>query len=150
MCLRAVRIRLDIVFEGSAESRQGTYSFCPVGTYEGPPAHLLEPLWPLPAEREGQLAGGAGVVGEQHEERGKSPVAAVQAEEQVVELDADARRTLLTLVAQGEENIRLPAVPAATQWRSSHTVLLFQIAVHHLPKCLVMHTVLTFAYFSRF
>lgn len=103
---------------------------------------MLEPLGPLPAVGEGQLAGGAGVVGEQREEGGKSPVAAVQAVEQVVELDADARRTLLALVAQGEENVRLPAVPAATQRRSSHTVR--HIAAHHLPKPLFMHTVLTY------
>lgn len=99
---------------------------------------MLEPLRPLLAVGEGQLAGGAGVVGEQREERGKSPVAAVQAEEQVVELDADARRALLALVAQGEENIGLPAVPAATQRRSSHTVR--RIAVCHLPKRSLSHS----------
>lgn len=81
--LRTVRIRNDIVSERSAESRQGTDSFWPLPTHEGPPAHLLEPLRPLPAVREGQLAGGARVVGEQREEWGKGLVAAVQAEEQV-------------------------------------------------------------------
>lgn len=99
---------------------------------------MLEPLRPLLAVGKGQLAGGAGVVGEQREERGKSPVAAEQAEEQVVELDADARWALLALVAQGEENIRLPAVPAATQWRPSHTVR--HIAVCHLPKRYLSHS----------
>lgn len=107
---------------------------------------MLEPLRPLPAVRERQPAGGAGVVGEQREEGGKSPVAAVQAVEQVVELDADARRTLLALVAQGEENIGLPAVPAATQQRSSHTVRHTAVLLLN-PKRLVTRTVLTFAYF---
>lgn len=98
-----------------------------VGTDQGPPAHLLEPLGPLPAVGQGELAGGAAVVGEQREEAGKRPVAAMQAEEQPAELDADAGGTLLALVAQGEEDIRLPAVPAAAQRRSGQqcTALLF-------------------------
>lgn len=81
-------------------------------TYEGPPAHLLEALRPLPAVGQAQLAGGAAVVGQQRKERGKSPVAAAQAEELVVELDADAGGALVALVAQGEEDVGLPAVPA--------------------------------------
>lgn len=39
-------------------------------------------------------------------------MAAVQTEEQVVQLDTDARRAVFALVAQSEENIQLTAVPA--------------------------------------
>lgn len=78
--------------------------------YESPPAHLLQPLRTLLAVRHRQLAGRAGVKSEQSEEGRKSPVAAVQAEEQVVQLDANASRAVVALVAQSEEDVRLAAV----------------------------------------
>lgn len=42
-------------------------------------------------------------------------MAAAQAEEQVVQLDANADWSVVTVVAQSEENVRLEAVPAPTQ-----------------------------------
>lgn len=44
-------------------------------------------------------------------------MAAAQAEEQVVQLNANAGRPVVALVAQSEENIRLAAVSAPTQQR---------------------------------
>lgn len=45
-------------------------------------------------------------------------MAAAQAEEQVVQLNSNAGRSVVALVAQGEENIRLAAVSAPTQQRN--------------------------------
>lgn len=86
--------------------------------YQSPPAHLLQPLRTLLAVRCRQLAGRAGVKSEQREQCRKSPVAAVQTEEQVVQLDADASRAVLALVAQSEEDVRLAAVSdeEGSQW----------------------------------
>lgn len=80
-----------------------------------PPAHLPQQFGALLAVRRGQLAGGAGVVGQQGEERAEGPLAAAQPEEEVAQLDADAGRPVVALVAQGEENIWLAAVSAPPQ-----------------------------------
>lgn len=108
---------MNVVFE-FAESGYGVDVLRSVRADQGSPAHLLEPLGPLLAVGRGQLAGGPGVIGQQREEGGESPVAAAQAEEQVVQLNANAGGAVLALVAQGEENIRLPAVSAPTQQRN--------------------------------
>lgn len=102
-----------------AESRYGADVFGSVRADQSPPAHLLEPLRTLLAVRRGQLAGRSGVIGQQREEGRESPVAAAQAEEEVVELDANAGGPVVALVAQGEENIWLAAVSAATQQRAA-------------------------------
>lgn len=115
--LYTIWILMNIVFE-FAESSYGVYVFSSVRADQSPPAHLLEPLRTLPAVRRRQLAGGSGVISEQREEWRESPVAAAQAEEQVVQLNANAGRALVALVAQSEEHIRLAAVSAPTQERS--------------------------------
>lgn len=102
---------MNIVFD-FAESRETVYIFGPVRADQSPPAHVLEPLGPLPAVGRGQLAGGAGVISEQREERLERPVAAAQLEEQVAQLDANAGGPVLAPVAQGEEDVRLEAVSA--------------------------------------
>lgn len=48
-------------------------------------------------------------------------MAAIQTEEQVAQLDTNTRRAVFALVAQGEENVRLPAVSTPTQ---QHSVIL--------------------------
>ncbi|TNN86058.1 hypothetical protein EYF80_003902 [Liparis tanakae] len=88
------RVRLDVVFDLGAESGEGGDVLGSVGARQRPPAHLLQALRALPAVRRRQLAGRAGVVGEQAEERREGPVAAAQAEEQVAQLHADARRAV--------------------------------------------------------
>lgn len=105
---------MNIVFD-FAESRETVYIFGPVRADQSPPAHLLEPLGPLPAVRRGQLAGGAGVIGQQREERPERPVAAAQPEEQAAQLDANTGGAVLAPVAQGEEDVGLEAVSAPTQ-----------------------------------
>lgn len=117
-CLYTMRIHMNIVFNLNAESRQSTYIFCSICVYKSPPAHLLQVLWTPLAIGYSQLTGRAGVISEQHEEWSKSPVAAVQTEEQVVELDTNTSRAIIALVTQSEENIWLAAVSAPTQQHS--------------------------------
>lgn len=108
---------MNVVFD-FAESRNAANVCSSVRVDQSPPAHLLEPLGALLAVGRAQLAGRAAVEGQQREERAESPVAAAQAEEQVAQLDANAGRPVVALVAQREEHIRLAAVPAATQQRN--------------------------------
>jgi len=130
--LYATRVRLDVVFDLSAESGEGADVLRSVGAGERPPAHLLQALRALPAIRRRQLAGRAGVVGEQAEERREGPVAAAQAEEQVAQLHADARRAVGALVTQREEHIWLAAVSIATQ---RHAVTLCTINGVYFSWC---------------
>lgn len=116
--LYTVWIRMNIVLE-FAESRYGVYVLSSVRADQSPPAHLLELLRTLLAVRRGQLAGRSGVVSQQREEGRERPVAAAQAEEQFGQLDANAGRSVIALVAQGEEHIWLAAVSAPTQQRNS-------------------------------
>lgn len=57
----------NIVFNLSAESRQGPDVLRSVFSDQSPPAHLPQALRTLFAIRHSQLAGGASVVGEQSE-----------------------------------------------------------------------------------
>lgn len=107
---------MNIVFE-FAESRYGVYVLSSVGADQSPPAHLLEPFRALLAVGRGQLAGRPGVISKQREERGECPVAAAQAEELLAQLNANAGRAVVALVAQGEEDVGLAAVSAQTQRR---------------------------------
>lgn len=109
---------MNIVFSSNTESRRCAYTFCSVCAYHSPPAHLLQGFGTLPAIGNRQLTGRAGVIREQREEGSKSPVAAIQTEVQVVQLDSNTSRAFVALVTQSEENIWLAAVSAPTQQHS--------------------------------
>lgn len=120
--LYTVRVRINVDFNLRAVVRYVANIFGSIGAHISPPAHLFQPLRALPAIGHCQFAGWAGVVSEQSKERIKSSLAAVQAEEQVVQLDANTRRAVVALVAQSEENICLAAVSATAQKKNPVTL----------------------------
>lgn len=126
VCLYTTRVRMNIVFNLSTESRKCAYIVCSICADKSPPAHLLQALRTLLAIGLCQLTGWAGVISEQSEEGSKSPLAAIQTKEQVVQLDTNTSRAVIALVTQSEENIRLAAVSATAQ---QHTVTLCTLNV---------------------